>query len=73
MCKFSSVVFVLALCSLACQGCSKQAWYEGLKSRQKQECAQLPTQSEAQRCMENIPGSYDQYNREREQDKQKTP
>ena len=71
--RWTTALLALAwtLGCLLCQGCSQQAWYEGLKSREKQECSQLPSTSEVQRCLENIPGSYDQYRYDREQERQK--
>jgi hypothetical protein len=60
---------LLLLAAVACwgsQGCTYRAWYEGLKERQRQECYQSLSQSETQKCLENVNSiTYDEYMRSR--------
>jgi len=36
------------------QGCTYQAWYEGLREQQRQECHKYISDDVVQRCLENI-------------------
>lgn len=35
-------------------GCTKQAWFEGLKNREKQECYKYPNDRDVQNCLDHI-------------------
>ena len=57
---------VIGLCLMA-QGCSRQAWYEGLQNRERQACYSNPSQGEIQKCLERVNGTtYDQYKIDKE-------
>ena len=57
---------VVALCLIA-QGCTRQAWYEGLQNRERQECYNSQSQGEAQKCLERVNSTtYDQYKIDKE-------
>jgi hypothetical protein len=48
------LVSVVILISMVNQGCTRQAWFEGLKSRERQECYKNPSNSDVKNYMENI-------------------
>jgi len=53
------------LLMLGSSGCSTQAWFEGMRTRAANECAQLPG-SAYEDCMRRIPThSYEDYERQR--------
>lgn len=48
-------------------GCSRQAWYEGVRDARRQNCYELPA-GEVQDCLERVDRvGYEQYRREREE------
>lgn len=66
---------VLTLCALALltaflllpQGCTRQAWFEGLKERERQRCHSHVSQDEIERCLDRVETMrYDQYQKSRE-------
>lgn len=63
--RWLSTMIVLAL--LFSQGCTRQAWYEGFKERERQRCLSYINQDEVQSCLDNIQNmSYEQYKKSRE-------
>ena len=53
--------------SFTTQGCTYQAWYEGLREHQRQECLKHISDDVVQRCLDNIENmTYEQYLRSRE-------
>lgn len=40
--------------SVALVGCAKQAWFDGLKNRNRQECLKSPNHSETQKCLDQV-------------------
>ena len=49
-------------------GCTYQAWYEGFKARQRENCYQYKSQSEIQNCLDKVDSvTYEQYKKEREE------
>lgn len=51
--KFAALLGMLG-CSLLCQGCTRQAWFEGMKARERQECDKLINDREIQQCLERV-------------------
>lgn len=48
-------------------GCSRRAWYDGLKEQQRQECYKYESPRERQGCLDRANSTtYDQYRQERE-------
>ncbi|MCB9480732.1 MAG: hypothetical protein H6680_02745 [Desulfobacteraceae bacterium] len=48
-------------------GCTKEAWYEGMKETQRQDCYKIDDFLMRQQCLEQLDNmSYDQYKKERE-------
>ena len=55
-----SVLFVII-------GCTYQAWYEGLREHQRQECHKHISDDVVERCLENVENmTYEQYLKSRE-------
>jgi len=54
---------LLAACAgLLVQGCTYQAWYEGFRERQRQECYQERGRSEMEKCLERVNSlTYEEY------------
>lgn len=51
---------------LLVSGCTYQAWFEGFKERQRQECYKHVNDDDIQRCLENVEEmSYEEYKRSR--------
>ena len=48
------VLFAVLGCSLFWQGCTRQAWFEGMKARERQECDKLINDREIQQCLERV-------------------
>ena len=47
-------------------GCTHQAWFEGFKERQRQECLKHVNNDDVQRCLDEIERmSYKEYERSR--------
>ncbi len=40
--------------SLLAQGCTRQAWFESMKARERQECHKQMSDSEIQQCLERV-------------------
>jgi len=36
------------------QGCTRQAWFEGTKARERQECHKLLSDHDIQQCLERV-------------------
>ncbi len=51
--RFTVLLAVLG-CSLLCQGCTRQAWFEGMKARERQECDKLVNDHDIQQCLERV-------------------
>jgi hypothetical protein len=48
-------------------GCTKEAWYEGMKESQRQDCNKIDDFLMRQQCLEKLDNmSYDQYKKERD-------
>ena len=57
---FISIIFVI-------QGCTYQAWYEGMRENQRNECYKHISDDAVQRCLDNIENiTYEQYMKSRE-------
>ncbi len=57
---------MLALASLCLPGCSYQAWYEGFKMRERQECYKHPDNDDIETCLERLNSmNYNEYKRSR--------
>jgi hypothetical protein len=64
--KNVSMVMIIGLLWMAFQGCTRLAWYEGLKEQQRKECYTYTNQSEIQECLDRIGDtSFDEYERSR--------
>lgn len=49
------VMWMSVLClSLLAQGCTRQAWFEGMKARERQECHKLMNDRDIQQCLERV-------------------
>lgn len=49
------------------QGCTYQAWFEGLREQQRQECHKHISDDVVQRCLENVGNmTYEEYLKSRE-------
>ncbi len=59
-----SILSLLAVFSLACQGCSHSAWYEGFRQSRMNECYNLPDIGREQ-CLKETEVSYETYKNER--------
>jgi len=47
--------------------CTNRAWYEGFRETQREQCYRQPSQSQIDRCLEEVnAASYDDYKRSRE-------
>lgn len=51
--RFAGVLGVVGW-SLFCQGCTRQAWFEGMKARERQECDTLINDRDIQQCLERV-------------------
>lgn len=40
--------------SLVVQGCTRQAWFAGMKARERQECQQQMSDHDIQQCLERV-------------------
>lgn len=60
----------LAISTIAClalQACTHQAWYEGFKAKQRQDCYDNHSQDEIQQCLDRVNSvTYEEYEKERE-------
>jgi hypothetical protein len=67
------LVLLLAGCFCsASQGCTSQAWYEGFRENQRQDCYKYKNQKEIQECLDRANGlTYDQYEKARENSEKK--
>lgn len=66
---FQRVTFTISLAGLTlllCQGCSKQAWYQGFVAAQEFQCNKL-SGLERTRCLDSITSEYERYERERKE------
>lgn len=53
--------------SFMIQGCTYQAWYEGMREHQRNECHKHISNDAVQRCLDNIENmTYEQYMKSRE-------
>lgn len=59
-----SVLFSVALATLFLTACSSQQIYTTGQNYQRNQCQQLPNQTDRERCLERTGGSYDGYQRE---------
>lgn len=50
------LLFLGIFISMMLLGCTKQAWFEGLKNREKQECYKYPSDSDVKNCLDQIDG-----------------
>ncbi len=52
---FKIFALLLGACIfMAAHGCTKQAWFEGLKNRERQECSKYPSESDVRKCLEQV-------------------
>ena len=52
---FRIVVIVLGACLfMVAHGCTKQAWFAGLKNRERQECSKNPSDSDVRKCLDQV-------------------
>lgn len=57
---------IAVLAAITASACTQQAWYEGIKQSQRQECYKAPP-GEREECLKALEGeSYDEYRRERQ-------
>lgn len=62
----SICLLLLIFPTLVAQGCTYQAWYEGFKERERQECYKHPDNSDVESCLERVNNlSYEQYKKSR--------
>jgi hypothetical protein len=40
--------------SLLAQGCTRQAWFESMKARERQECLKQMSDRDIQQCLERV-------------------
>jgi hypothetical protein len=67
-------ILIMFSVSVACQGCTYQAWYDALKDRQRLDCQNLPGVRERQDCLDRVNSqTYDQYKEELERSKKANP
>ncbi len=59
-----SILSLLVVATLACQGCSRSAWYEGFRQSRMNECYKLPDIGREQ-CLKETEVSYETYQKER--------
>ena len=56
-----------AACVFLQPGCSSRAWYEGFQQTQREQCYRHSSQSQVDRCLEDVnKATYDDYKRKRE-------
>jgi hypothetical protein len=60
------IALMLMLTAVLLASCSTRQWYEGSQARLREDCRQLPSQSEYQRCMDAAHLRYEDYQRRRE-------
>ena len=49
------------------QSCTRQAWFEGFKERERQRCHSYVSQDEIERCLDHVESMrYEQYQKSRE-------
>jgi len=60
-----SLVVIYLFVIIVFSGCSKQAWYEGMKMQQQNQCGQMQG-VEKEKCLRGVEKSYEQYKEERE-------
>jgi hypothetical protein len=48
------LLFVAIFIATVPMGCTKQAWFEGLKNREKQECYKYPNDRDVKNCLDHI-------------------
>lgn len=66
--KVFRLLLLIVCFFLICQGCTYQAWYEGLQEQQRQSCYQSQSQSEIQNCLDKVNSkTYEEYRKEREE------
>ena len=59
--RFLSLMLVISS-FFVIQGCTYQAWYEGLREHQRQECYKHISNDVVERCLENVENmTYEQY------------
>lgn len=51
--KYAALLWLLG-CSLFSLGCTRQAWFEGMKARERHECDKLINDREIQQCLERV-------------------
>lgn len=51
--RFALLFCMLGL-SLLPLGCTRQAWFEGMKARERQECHKLLSDHDIQQCLERV-------------------
>ena len=61
---------IALLMMLSAQACTQRAWYEGAKQSHRNECHKAPP-SEREECLKNTSGSYDEYQRQRQEELKK--
>ena len=67
MVKISLFLILVTSFSFVIQGCTYQAWYEGLRENQRNECHKHISDDAVQRCLDNIENiTYEQYMKSRE-------
>lgn len=58
---------MIGLVLLVSPGCTRQAWFEGFKERERQRCQSYINQDDVQSCLDRIHNmSYEQYIKSRE-------
>jgi hypothetical protein len=62
--------YIAVLMMLSAQACTQRAWYEGIKQSHRNECNKAPP-SEREACLRNTSGGYDEYQRQRQEEKKK--
>jgi len=62
MVKISLLLTLVTIVSFMTQGCTYQAWYEGLREHQRNECHKHISNDTVQRCLDNIENmTHEQY------------
>lgn len=52
--RWFTVLLGVLGCLMHLQGCTRQAWFEGMKARERQECDKLFNNHDIQQCLERV-------------------
>ena len=61
-----AVTALFTISSLLLVACTQQAWFEGLRERERQQCYDNPSQAEVEHCLDRVNATtYEDYERDR--------